>query len=513
MPIRMTSRPQTLTEKILKGSSIVLIFTLLGSPIGYLIRVLYSNSLSIEMFGLFYAALAFFTLLSTYLDLGLGYSTAYFIPKFAKKNDFQSISSIFHYYQIIQLAVTIITSVILILNAKFLATHYFKTIEAIEIIYLFSGYLVINGIFATLNMFFIGLQKEFYYSSMQFLRLFLILSLSGLFFILHLNNIVFYSACWAISNLLIVIIYYFVVNKKYSYIFHHLHWDKTLLTSMISYGVPTLVTASFLIFITSIDSIFLTYFKGVREVGIYSVIFPLATISGLILSPINTMILPLVSHLMEDEGHKVSDLIHSVLKLVPFISLYFGLFVALFPNSIVTAFFGNKWAGLVEAPLVLFSLGYVFAPLSNLLITIISGMGKVKERLKLSIIIVCFSLLVNLIFIPTFGVLGAALANTMVYILSVLLFTWAISKSFKLTYSYSFYLKLIAFSFAVFVCVKFFKLNPNGILQIVLFGIIYTVLFITFGISQKVIDDKMRVSLQSWVTTHIGRLRKKSVIT
>lgn len=505
----MIDKPQTLTEKVIKGSSTVLLFTFLGTPIGYLIRVLYSNSLSIEMFGLFYAALAFFTLLATYLDLGLGYSMAYFIPKFNKKNDQKSIANIFQYYQLIQISLTLLTSLIIFLNAHFLVNEYFKSEFSLKIIYIFCFYLVANSFFSALNMLFIGLQKEILYSSMQFIRLFLIFFFSVLLWFFHFSNLYLYAFAWTASNLIVVIFFYFIALKKYSFVLHGFTWNSSLMKSMASYGLPTLFTASLYIFITSIDSIFLTFFRGVREVGIYNIIYPLATLSGLVLSPVNTMVLPLVSHLMEDEDHKISMFIHSILRLVPFMTLYFGLFMALFPSSIVGTLFGRKWVGLVELPLIVFSIGYVFAPLSNLLITVLSGMGKVKERLRISTIIVVFSLVVNLIFIPTFGVLGAAIANTLVYLLSVVLFTRSISKTFVLNYSYNFYLKLAIFSLIIFVGVRYLGIAPVGWIQIGLSGIIYTAVFILFGYTQNVIDEKMKANLTDWLISKVTRVKQK----
>src|SRR5262249_34152949 len=142
---------ESLTEKVFKGSSIVLAFALVGTPIGYLIRVLYSYTLSIEMFGLFYAVLAFFLLISTYLDFGLGFSVAYFIPKFLKQHEPKKVAYVFKYYQILQLTIALVTASILLLTAEPLAQHYFKSAAAVPLIYLFCMYLIFNNVFNSLN--------------------------------------------------------------------------------------------------------------------------------------------------------------------------------------------------------------------------------------------------------------------------------------------------------------------------------------------------------------------------
>ncbi|MEP7167002.1 MAG: flippase [Candidatus Woesebacteria bacterium] len=495
----MTSKPHSLTEKVLKGSGTVLIFTLLGSPIAYCIRLLYSNTLSIEMFGLFYAALAFFALISTYLDFGLGLSCSYFIPKFIKKKDFESVSRVFMYTQIVEVAVSIIFSVGLFLNAKWLAMYYFKSELSINLISIFCLYLVANSVFTVINALFVGLQDEKFYSSMHMLRLVFILMFSVFFWLYDVKDVVYYAATWMMSTFLVTILYYIAVIRNYPFVFKKFSWNSTLLRTMITYGVPTLITTSLYTFISSTDTVFLTYFHGLKDVGIYNVVFPLATLSGLFLTPINSLILPLISHLMEGEEEKIAHLVQNILRLVPFIGLYFGLFIALFATSIVGTLFGNKWIGLVEIPLIIFSFGYILSPLSNFLVLILSGMGKTAQRLRLSIYVAVLNITLCFVFIPFYGVVGAVIANTLVYIVSVYLFTRIISNSFQLTYSYGFYVKLGLFASGIFLLVKIFHIQPLGFIQIGITGLLYTMIFALFAFTQEVLDAQTMKLLRSGI--------------
>ncbi|MDO8610907.1 MAG: oligosaccharide flippase family protein, partial [bacterium] len=102
--------PKKLTQRIFKGSAIVLFFAILSSPIGYLLRIFYSQTLSIENFGLLYAVLALFTTLATYNDLGFGYSTSYFIPKYFKKKYYQKCWLLYKYDQFIEVGTSVLIS-------------------------------------------------------------------------------------------------------------------------------------------------------------------------------------------------------------------------------------------------------------------------------------------------------------------------------------------------------------------------------------------------------------------
>jgi len=499
MPLNsdMKNSPQSLTERVVKGSGVVLLFTFLGSPIGYLIRVLYSNSLSIEMFGLFYAALAFFALLSTYLDFGLGISCSYFIPKFLKKQDFSSVATIFHYTQIAELLVTLVAALFLYLSADWLAVKYFKSPSAVNLIYIFSIYLIANSIFTALNALFVGFQNEKYYASMHFFRLFFILVFSTFFWFFDFGNVLYFAATWVAGTILMVVVYYLLLARRYSFVLQKFHNDPSLLKRMISYGFPTLLTTSLFTFISSTDTLFLTYFHGLKDVGVYNVVLPLATLSGLFLTPINALILPLISHLMEGEESKIVYLVQSLLKLVPFIGIYFALFLSLFPGQIITTLFGAKWSGLAETSLIIFSLGFIWSPLSNFLVIILSGMGKTNERLKLSFLVAILNIILCFLLIPRFGVIGAVIANSLVYMISVVIFTKMIERFFQITYSYMFYVKLLLLVGVIFIFVKALGVNPNGLIQISIVGLLYTIPFLIFGFTQDVLDTKTRKLLMS----------------
>jgi O-antigen/teichoic acid export membrane protein len=55
---------------------------ILTAPVGYIIKVIVSNSLSIEDIGIFYSVLGVIMLISNYHDLGLTEALKYFLPKY-----------------------------------------------------------------------------------------------------------------------------------------------------------------------------------------------------------------------------------------------------------------------------------------------------------------------------------------------------------------------------------------------------------------------------------------------
>src|SRR5258708_3171750 len=102
--------PQPLKERVIKGGITVLILSLLGAVFAYLIRILFSRTLSIENYGLFYAVFGLIGMITTYSDLGFGYSVVYYLPKYIKSKEYSKAWNVFIHGQFISLSVSVIIS-------------------------------------------------------------------------------------------------------------------------------------------------------------------------------------------------------------------------------------------------------------------------------------------------------------------------------------------------------------------------------------------------------------------
>lgn len=482
---------QSLKERIVKGSLTTLFLTLLGSIFAYFIRILYSHTLSVENYGLFYATFGLFNMAISYTDLGFGYTIVYLLPKYLKLNKHSKAWNIYIYGQLISFTLSIIISLALIILAPFLAQNYFKVPSSENLIYIFCIYLVTFTFINGLIQIYTGMQREKYYSSITALRWFLTFIFSLLFFLFDFPNIIFYALSWAAGHIVTVLIFIFLLFKKHSHISKSkIVWDNTLFKQMFLLAYPVFLENFVYTFIFLADTFLLTLIKGVREVGVYNIIYPLASTPIILLGPINSLILPMVSHLMEGEKDKVKYIINRVLKIVPFIGIYFSLFIVIFPSAIIKLIFGQKWLGMTELPLMVLSVGIIALLTSNILGTITIGTGKVKERLKANTVAAVLSVATNFLLIWKYGVLGVVIANSIVGITLSLLFLRIIRSSVSFQIPYQFYFKILILSGAIYFTIKLVGFSPQNWLELIISGIIYTILFTLIGAVFKVYDRR-----------------------
>ncbi len=483
---------ESLKEKIIKGSVLAIFFALLGSILAYFIRVLYSRTLTVEDYGLFYAVFGFFSIISIHTDLGFGEAISYFVPKYFKSKKYRKLMNTFVYGQIIQVVVAILISVILIFLAPFLSAKYFKVVGSETLIYILCAFLILASLLNSLSQIFTGLQKVKYYSSINVLRVGFILFFSLLFFTLGLHTPIYYALSWVAGYFIttVIFLYLFWVNNPLL-TKHNLDWQSDTFEAMYKYALPAFATTFIYTLLYSSDIFFLTLLRGVREVGVYNVIVPIASISIILLSPLNSLLFPLVSHLIEGEKEKLSLLVSKIYQIIPFAGVYFALFIILFPSAIVGLIFGQQWVGLIETSLSLLSLGYVAYLFSIILGIITLGIGKVRERLKImtSLALLSFSLQAVLIF--KYGILGAVITNSLMALLVCLILTTVIRKMVSFKIPIWFYLKLLFISIGVFLIIRLIGFAPKNWIELIFSGLVYTANFVILGFLLKIYDRKL----------------------
>ncbi len=486
------SNPQSIQEKIIKNSLTVLFLTLMGSIFAYLIRVLLSRTLSVESYGLFYAVFGLFSVATVYIDLGFGYSIVYLLPKYLKIKDYSKAWNIFAYGQLITLSVSFIVSVVFIILASFLSRNYFKVPGSEILIYIFCAYLISFTIIYSLTQAFGGMQKEKYYSSITFTRWFLTVSFSLLFFIFGLSNIIYYAIALAVGHILTAAIYLFLLFQKHKFLTNNkISWDVMTFKEMLTFSLPVLLETIVYSLVLIGDNFFLMLFRGVKEVGIYNIIYPLASIPIILMNPLTTLILPLVSHLMKGERGKLKYLLEKAFQVFPFIGLYFSLFIIIFPYSTVSLIFGQKWSGLVEVPLVILCLGTTAILMSVILGAITLGTGEVRKKLKATLFASVINLSLNALLIWQYGVIGAVITMSLFALMLCYLFMRIIRKVIEVQIPYFLYLKLIIFSTILYLIARYINIQINNWVEFILLGILYTIIYVIFGYTLKLYNRQL----------------------
>lgn len=489
-----TSKP--LVERVIRGSFTAFIITTFGAMLAYLIRVFYSRTLSIENYGLFYAIFGLINTIAVFIDLGFSYSIVYLVPKYIKAKKYRIAWNIFVHGLIVPLGISLVVSLLLVIFAPFLATSYFKVPGSENLIYLSCIYLVAYVLLYELTQIFTGVQKEKYYSSIIVSKWLLTFIFSLFFLFFDSPNIIYFAIAWALGHILTALIFIYLLYFKLPRLAKNkFSWDSKLFRQMQSLAFPAFLVTVMSSVISFADSFFLTYLRGVKEVGIYNIAGPLTGIITIVLSPIQTLFLPLISHLMEGEKGKVIYIINKILIIVPFISIYFSLFIIMFPKELIHLIFGEKWVVPVELPVTILSIAVVASSLSMILGTVILGIGRVKDWLKMSVVLAIVNIALDTLLVWRYGVLGLTITATIMASLSVTFFLLFIKRIISITIPITYYMKLLFFIIIIYSTVQIIGFYPNNWISLVITGTLYSLGYFSIGYVLKVYDKEMLMIL------------------
>ncbi|HAL55527.1 MAG TPA: hypothetical protein DCP63_03340 [Bacteroidetes bacterium] len=156
----------------------------------------------------------------------------------------------------------------------------------------------------------------------------------------------------------------------------------------------------------NLDSVLLGFLKGAREVGLYTASYKIVLLLTIVPNLLLSSFLPALSRQDEGQHPALREYVRTMIILgipVGFV----GYFAA---EAILTTMFGSSYAGAATAlQILLFNVSFVFVSMAfaNPLI----AWDKNKVYLKVVSFGAAANVVLNLILIPPFGIVGAAIAT------------------------------------------------------------------------------------------------------
>lgn len=468
------------TKKFALSTLSILVFSILVSIFNYLIRIFLTKNLSVYEYGLLYSIFTFVLFFSFFQDLGFGSTLVKYISKFNVKKEYGKIKASIIYAFSIQLFFTILIILILGFLSRFLSINFFHDKNSQKMLLIFLVWFFFNSIYTTILFVFYGFQKMFIFSLQQFSSSFFILVFAAIFLKLQIasNNLPY---IWLFASVINVIIFsvmlYFLTNIKNS----KAEYSKHLLKQLISFALPIMLIMTSSLIITYSDTIILTLFKTIEEVGIYNVVLPSAMLFVFLGKSFALAIFPISSELdARKDNIKLQNGLRILTRyvLVTILPLILGLifFAALF----LKIFFGNEYIyGALSLQILL--VGVFFFVLAQINQTIISGIGKPKIFSKIILKAALLNIFLNFLVVPKYGMVGAAFSTTVSYSLIFILTQRKVRSLFDIKYSlvdiFKIFISAIIFIFSIYILKNGVFGNSWGELILILFlsGLIYLI--------------------------------------
>lgn len=201
-------------------------------------------------------------------------------------------------------------------------------------------------------------------------------------------------------------------------------WDGKVARYLVSYG-SRLVLSSFLTQVLLwTDTLIISALLGNAQAGIYNVVFQLTFVMVTASIAIGVALLPAMSELA-GRGHDTSAAYHRGTLMALGLSLVVGL-VYLLTGRLVLSLYGPEFTeGYL--PLVVLTVFGAAAALAVPAQSMLTVHGRAGHLMLLSLAQALINVPLNYLLIGRFGILGASLSTTSVFVLGLVL-TWALVK-------------------------------------------------------------------------------------
>lgn len=196
---------------------------------------------------------------------------------------------------------------------------------------------------------------------------------------------------------------------------------------LLAYAWPFTLFLLFYEFVLTLDLYLVkAILKDDVATGLYNAAITVGRIPYYLFYALAVLMIPAIAKAQADRGPaETGALVEKSLRLMAFLLFPFVTLLAVYAEPILRLFYGDRYRGAAEA-MSIFSLGAGFLTVFYVLSFALHGAGRVSIPMKLAAIGVFFTFALNFLFIPPFGIEGAAAATSVIsffLMIAVLIYT------------------------------------------------------------------------------------------
>ena len=467
-----------LYKKFIKDLGIVSLTNFATAFRGIFIMPIITKLLGAESYGIWIQVIVTLSLVSSVITFGLPSALVRFLP--AKKDEKEIQDEVYAVIGIIILSGLILSAVLSIFSSPISVFFGGKKVivEA----------LALTIVFECLNVVLLSLFRAF--QEIKKYSLFFIFQVFGEVLLVSIAAISGYGISGVIWSLLIIRFINFlimggIIARKITIKIPKFSAAKEYL----QYGLPVAFGSISYWIVDSSDKYLVGFFLGTKYVGYYAPAYTISGFLSFLYIPLSFLLPAFLAKLYdENKMEQVKLSLEYALKcyLIIAIPAIFGISVLSKPLLLILSTPEIAQHGYSVIPIIAFSTSLIGA---NIVFAQIIGLTK---KTSIGGIIVGIAALANLslnfIFIPKFGIVGAALTTLAANALILILTRHYAFKDFKFSADYRFVLKSIFASALMSVIIARFE--PKGIIEtliaVVTGGFLYGILiFLLKGLSEK----------------------------
>jgi O-antigen/teichoic acid export membrane protein len=401
-------------KKVVKGTGIVFIGTLVGIFIKLLARVMVARYVSPAEYGILFLSLSITTCIVILSTLGFPMSLPKLISHSRAENNNRKIWGIIYSAIFITFISSFFLTFFVFLFSKFISDFFgisYLKLTLSVLVFTIPPLAIINILISIFQGFDDAKPKVYFQNLLTPLVRILLISIV-IFLGLSFRGILY---AYLISSVIVLGVFIIFSFKKLPQIV--LQAKPMMMTKKILFfSMPLLGVALSNLVTQHSDTLLLGYFTTSKMVGLYNIARPLANCITLLLGSAAFLYLPSSSFLYSKKAfEEIKKLYVSTTKWIFILTLPLFLLLVFIPQKIIKLLFGTQYieAGLALQILTVGFFVHIFFGLNGMTLL---AFGENKFIMNLSVMNALLNIVLGLLLIPKFGLEGAAFAGAISFL-------------------------------------------------------------------------------------------------
>lgn len=403
------------TRKQIRGSGLLLTGRCVSLVLNFATQVLIVRSLSKSDFGAWAYCLSLIALFQAFSSLGLQRAITRFLPIYHEQEDYGKM-----FGTILLVIISIIFTGMLFVTGVHLAPEAIALLmkdnsEVIKILLIMIFIVPAQAIDGIL----IGIFASFSKSRVIFYRRYILAPALKLLVVLALiyyeSSVTFLAYGYVTVSIIGIVIFLYMLIRllRHEGLTQHFNLKTVNIPAKVifAFTLPLLTTDIVQVVMHSSSALLLGFFQTAEEVALYRVIIPLAHINTMVLSSFGLLYTPMVARLFaRDDYAAINDVYWQTAVWLAVLS--FPIFALTFVSAkpLTLLLYGERYSDS-WIYLQIMAGAYYFSVLLGFNSLTLTVLGKVRYVVIINSIALVINLTLNLLFIPKYGALGAAIGT------------------------------------------------------------------------------------------------------
>ncbi|NOS80349.1 MAG: flippase [Nitrospira sp.] len=405
--------------RIAGGSALFFVGTFIGLGLNYAYTIMLARLLGPEQFGLYAIGLGCFNLLSVIALAGLDTAVLRFVPALRAQRDAAGIRGIIRVALVLSSGLGVLFAAVLLLSSDMLAEQFLHNPDASKVLQLFAlsiPLLVVSTVtIAALQAFGEVRWRTFVKYLCEPIVKFAV-------------TLGFIWIGWGLMSAVLALPIALLLTVGLALIPIRLFWlkakdpifPKKYYSEIVTYSLPLFGGIFLNSIATRSDVFFLGYWASVADVGIYSAAFQTAAIMALVLGTLESVATPFLSEsISKNDRTDIRLLAGTVLRWTMMVTLPLCIVMTVFATDVMDLF-GNEFASGWIC-LVILTVGQFANSATGCSNGMLLWSGHSKLVMWNSVVASGTQIALYLILIPSYGIVGAAIAASASLVLTTVL--------------------------------------------------------------------------------------------